>query len=769
MCAAALLLCARPASAQAASISGIVRDETGGALPGVTVELRGPHGTTVVAVADAKGGFRFEGVAAGVYQAAFALINFAATKRDVEVTASGTVRLDAVLHLSLSADVTVTGKRTFANLADVDHPAENLVGIAQSASQGAITARQLDARPIMRAGEVLETVPGVVISQHSGEGKANQYYLRGFNLDHGTDFATTAAGMPVNMPTHAHGQGYSDLNFLIPEIVSGVQYSKGPYFADQGDFATSGSANINYASVLDTPIVRVGGGGEGFGRAMAAASPSLGSGRALAAIEVERNDGPWVRPDRYQKVNGVLRYSRGDAVNGFSVTGMGYRATWNATDQVPERAIEKGLIGRFGALDPTDGGDTYRYSGTVEWQRTRNNATTKVIAYGIGYDLNLFSNFTFFLDDPVRGDQFHQTDHRFVTGGKVSYRRLDGWGGREVQNTVGMQLRNDDITTVGLYHTQARQLLDTVRQDAVLETSGAGYAQNEIAWTPWLRTLAGLRLDGYRFRVDAADPANGGATRAGIVSPKGGAVIGPFKGTELYLNAGLGFHSNDARGTTITRDPGTGEAVDPVTPLVRAKGAEAGVRTVAVPHLQTSLTVWTLSLASELLFTGDAGTTEPSRPSRRYGLECANYYSPRPWLILDGDVSWSNARFTEFDPAGDRIPGSVATVVSGGVTVDSLHNLFGSLRLRYFGPRSLIEDDSVRSKATGLINLESGYRFTRRVKLAVDVFNVLNAKDSDIDYYYQSRLAGEPLDGVNDIHLHPTLPRTARASLIVGF
>ena len=248
------------------------------------------------------------------------------------VPASGNERLDTVLHLSLSADVTVTSKRTFANLADVENPAENLVGVAQSASQGAITAKQLDARPIMRAGEVLETVPGVVISQHSGEGKANQYYLRGFNLDHGTDFASTVAGMPVNMPTHAHGHGYSDLNFLIPELVSGVQYAKGPYFADQGDFATAGSANINYASVLDRPIVRVGGGDEGFGRALVAASAAAGSGHVLAALEAEHNDGPWVHPDNYRNVNGVLRYSRGDAVNGLSVTGMGYQAKWNSTD-----------------------------------------------------------------------------------------------------------------------------------------------------------------------------------------------------------------------------------------------------------------------------------------------------------------------------------------------------------------------------------------------------------------------------------------------------
>jgi len=228
-----------------------------------------------------------------------------------------------VLQLAFGAAVTVTGKSTFGNLADPERPAESLVGIAQSASQGAVTARQLDARPLMRSGDVLEAVPGVIVSQHSGEGKANQYYLRGFNLDHGTDFATTVAGMPVNMPTHAHGQGYSDLNFLIPELVSGVRYSKGPYFADQGDFATAGAANIDYVSALDRPLIRVAGGGKSYTRALVAAWPKLGRGRFLAAFELEHDDGPWSRPDDYRKVNAVLRYSAGEPLNALSVTAMG--------------------------------------------------------------------------------------------------------------------------------------------------------------------------------------------------------------------------------------------------------------------------------------------------------------------------------------------------------------------------------------------------------------------------------------------------------------
>ncbi len=750
------------------SVSGTVRDETGGVLPGVAVTLHADHTRPVDTTTDAQGRYRFDGVRPGEAYVSFARVNFAVGRRTITVVAGG-VTADAVLRLSLSAEVTVTGKRTFTNLADADAPAENLVGIAQSASQGAIAATQLDARPIMRTGEVLETVPGLIITQHSGEGKANQYYLRGFNLDHGTDFATTLAGMPVNMPTHAHGHGYSDLNFMIPELVSGVQYSKGPYFSEQGDFATAGAANVNYVNALDRPVIRIGGGDEGFARALAAASMKVASGQLLGAIEVAHNDGPWDRPDDFRKINGLIRYTRGDAVNGFSVTAMAYRGTWDSTDQIPQRAVTDGVIGRFGTIDDSDGGDSYRYSGSFDWQRTRGTATTRLIAYGIGYDLNLFSNFTFFLDDPNDGDQFHQADHRFVTGAKVTHRRLTNWGGHIARNTFGAQLRNDDITRVGLYHTHARGLLETIRQDAVVQTSVAGYVQNEVEWTPWLRSLVGVRADEYRFSVDASDPANGGMKTAGIASPKGGVTVGPFRGTEFYANGGYGFHSNDARGATTTRDPKTGDAVDPATPLVRAKGAEIGVRTVAIPHVQSSLSLWSLDIDSELIFIGDAGTTEAGRPSHRRGFEFANYYSPSRWLTVDADISWSHARFTNDDPAGEEIPGSVETVVSGGVTIDAWRGIFGSIRLRYFGPRPLVEDNSVRSKATTLVNLEAGYTLTPRIRIGVDVFNLLNQADSDIDYYYESRLPGESAAGVADIHFHPTLPRTARVNVSLAF
>jgi outer membrane receptor protein involved in Fe transport len=566
----------------------------------------------------------------------------------------------------------------------------------------------------------------------------------------------SVGGTPVNMPTHAHGQGYSDLNFLIPELVAGVQFSKGPYFAEQGDFATAGSSNITYATELDRPIVHAEYGAYGFGRALFAASPKLGKGHLLAALETSTNDGPWTVPDAYR------------TFNGFSLTAMGYHGKWNATEASPTRAVDAGLIDRFGSIDPSDGGVSSRYAAVADWQHGTNATLTKVTAYGIAYDLDLFSNFTFFLDDPVRGDQIEQLDHRFVAGAKVSHRRLTRWRGHPVQNTFGVQLRNDDIPEVALYHTEKRVRLDTRSMDAAVVTTAGVYAQNEIEWTPWLRTSAGLRLDGSRYRVDALDPANSGIRTASLVSPKTAAIIGPWKGTELYLNAGTGFHSNNALGTTITRDA-NGAAVPQVTPLVRAKGAEVGLRTVALRHLQTTVSLWMLGLDSELVYDGDTGSTRPGPASERRGIELANYFSLYKWLTFDGDVSLSRARFTGYDAAGQFVPEAVGTVVSAGASVDRFHRAFGSVRVRYFGPRALVQDDSVRSKATSLVNLQGGYQLLKNLRVTADVFNLFNERVSDIDYFFASRLPGEPLGGVEDIHFHPAVPRTIRISVGIGF
>ncbi len=644
----------------------------------------------------------------------------------------------------------------------------SLVGVADTASVGTVTKKQLDARTVYRPGELLEAAPGLIVSQHSGEGKANQFYLRGFNLDHGTDLRTTVDGMLVNQRSHAHGQGWTDLNFLISELATGLEYKKGPYFANEGDFSSAGAVSIKYADTLAKGIASVGFGENGYKRLLLAASPAIGDGHLLYALERMTNDGPFNRPDKYNKLNGVLRYSEGDAANGFNITGMGYSAHWNATDQIPKRAVNTGLIDRFDAIDTTDGGDSHRYSLSGAWRQSTATTNTQVNVHIIDWQLALFSNFTYFLDDPVRGDQFAQPDRRRTTGLNASHSWYQLGLGLDSQNTVGVQFQNDNIFNA-LLATQARRTVSVTRRDHIAETSLGLYAENSTKWLPWFRSVVGVRGDTYRFNVNSDNPANSDKTTAGIVNPKLALIFGPWSRTEFYVNAGGGFHSNDARGATISIDLKSGDPASKVPPLVRSKGYEVGVRSEPVPGLQTSLSVYQLDFNSELTFAGDAGTTEAGRPSRRIGFELANFYKVTDWLTLDGDVAYARARYRNSAPEGRRIPGSVEGVASLAADIDNLGPWFGALQLRFFGPRPLIEDDSVRSKSTTSLNGRIGFKITPSIKIALEGYNLTNSRNSAIDYYYTSRLPGEPSGGVDDVHFHPLESRSFRATMVIEF
>jgi hypothetical protein len=662
----------------------------------------------------------------------------------------------------------------------------NSVGSSDAASAGTVTAKLIESRPTLRPAEVLEFIPGVIVSQHSGDGKANQYYLRGFNLDHGTDFATFVDGMPVNMPTHAHGQGYSDLNWLIPELVERIRYKKGPYYAEEGDFSSAGSARIGLFDALPRGTVSLTLGEDRYARALIANANALESGSLLYAIEAAHNNGPWDNPEKFHRLNGLVRYSFGAEGQRSSLTAMGYSAGWNATDQIPQRAVDSGLIDRFGALDPSDGGQTERYSLSFQTAHRLDDGELRFNAYAIKSKLDLYSNFTFFLEHPIdrdpaetNGDQFHQAEHRKVFGLAASRAWNTKLAGHDSTTTLGLQLRHDRLDPVGLYSTVQRQLVSTTQESRVRETSVALYGENQLEWTSWLRSVAGVRADRFFVDVTSSIAANTGKQSAGLVSPKLSLIFGPWRKSETFVNYGYGFHSNDARGATervkpkeLGADPSDPNAVaSPAPLLVRSRGGELGLRTEIVSGLQSSLALWQLNLGSELVFSGDAGDTEASRPSERHGVELNNHYVAAPWLLFDLDVAASRARFTSDDPAapGRFIPGSVDKVVSLGVTVLDRGPWFGHFQLRYFGPRPLIEDNSQRSQSTTLAYLRVGYKVAANAKVALDVFNLFDRQASDIDYYYASRLKGEPAGGVNDRHFHPVEPRRLRLSLSASF
>jgi len=649
--------------------------------------------------------------------------------------------------------VTVVGRR------------RNLVGEAISASEGVVGQADIADRPLLRTGDLLEFVPGLVATQHSGSGKANQYFLRGFNLDHGTDFATFVDSMPVNMRTHGHGQGWTDLNFLIPETVEQLDYRKGTYYADVGDFSSTGSVRFQLADRVSRGEALLTVGADEYVRGVLVDSTSAGAGDLLYGVELQTYDGPWTDIDEnVRKASALLRYSADVAGGRAHVNVMGYTNEWNSADQIPQRAVAQGLIDEFGSLDSTVGGKSSRYSLSGGWKGTLMGGDFRAEAYAIASTLDLYSNFTYFLDDPDNGDQFNQVDERKLYGFMASQQ----WDVGRSRWRVGAEGRFDDIDRVGLFRTAARQRVSTVREDAVKESSLGVFVANEFRVTDKLRTYVGIRHDAYDFEVDSGLQANSGEASDGITSYKASVAYQPIQPLELYASYGTGFHSNDARGTTIRIDPVSGDQAPRVDPLVGSKGAELGSRIHFSDRIQATLAAWTLKLDSELLFVGDAGNTEASRPSRRDGAELGIYWFPNQRYSANFEASYTRSRFEDDDPAGDEIPGSIPLVISSGITAHYDHGWLASAQLKHFGKYPLIEDNSVESAGSIIVNLRLG-REWNKVGAYLDVLNLLDSNDHDIDYFYASRLQGEPDAGIEDIHYHVFPSRSLRLSLRYAF
>jgi hypothetical protein len=682
-------------------------------------------------------------------------------------------RLKPPVLIALAALAAEAGAQESQALSTVEvrSRVENREGIAAAASEGVVSGERLSQVPLLRPAEALEMVPGLIVTQHAGDGKANQYFLRGYNLDHGTDFATYVNGVPVNMPSHAHGQGYTDLNFLIPELIERIDYRKGPYHAEEGDFSAAGAARISYARRLDSSLAQLTLGQRGLVRTLLAGSPQQGAGRLLYALELYHNDGPWQVPQDYRKANGVLRYSEGTRDHGLTLTAMAYSGRWTSTDQIPARAIASGQLDRYGSLDPTAGGITSRYSLSAEWAQRGRDTQRRATVWALQSALDLWSNFQYCENDIARtgncntGDQFQQSERRRAAGFAASHAQAGQVAGMEALHSWGVQGRADQLSPVALYNSRNRQIWNTVRADRVRQASLGLWAQSELRVTPWLRGIAGLRGDVYQFQVDASLPQNSGRAADQMLSPKLAFILGPWARTEFYFNVGQGFHSNDARGTTITVDPANpSTAVQRVDPLVRMRGSEVGLRTQPRPGWHSTVALWQLRADSELLFVGDAGTTEASRPARRHGLEWGNYWLLSRHWALDADLAWTRARFTDGGTDGPYIPGAAARTVNLGLTLDALGPWFGALRWRAIGPRPLIENGSVRSQASELLNLRVGRRLDTRTRLTFDIYNLLDRRVNDIEYWYSSQLSGEGAP-VDDRHLHPAEPRTLRVTL----
>lgn len=648
--------------------------------------------------------------------------------------------------------------------------ARQQLGTATSASEGQVAGADLELRPMGRVGELLEVVPGLIATQHSGQGKSNQLFLRGFNLDHGTDFAAHLDGVPLNFRTHGHGQGYLDLNFLIPEIVESVDFRKGPYRADVGDFSSAGSSFMRTVDRLPESIASFTIGEDRYLRGLVATNIPVEEGDLFFALEGKTFDDPFRLDADLLHINGFAKRTLPVAGGRLQASLLGYHAEWTSTDQIPRRALEAGLVSRLGFLDPDLGGETTRVGATIDWRQEAEDPLA-LSTYLIYYRFKLFSNFTYFLDDAVSGDEFAQRDERIAWGARAT----KDWSGslldRPLEIQTGLDTRLDVISDVGLSQTAARQRIATLRRDDVTEWSGALFG--EAAWSPfdWMTWRAGVRGDLYVFDVDAREGmgafTNSGREVDGLVSPKLSLAVRPHEHIELYLNGGGGFHSNDARGTTIDIDPVNGDAVDAVDPLARQWGAEFGARWQPSFRLHLTSTVWWLNSESELLFVGDAGTTEPQGSSRRYGVELTGFLRPVDWLAFDATYTRSWADFRSRPSGSDRIPGAIESVVSAGATVTA-GSFSGSLRVRHFGAYPLIAENTQRAGGTTLLNLGTSYEWDF-FRVNITVINLLDSKDSDIEYFFRSRLPGEPAAGVEDVHSHPVAPRQVRATFVARF
>ncbi len=643
----------------------------------------------------------------------------------------------------------------------------NQLGKKLSAAEGTVGSVEIANRPVLRTGEILEFVPGMVVTQHSGSGKANQYFLRGFNLDHGTDFNTSIDGMPVNMRTHGHGQGYTDLNFIIPELISTIDYRKGAYYADVGDFSGAGAASFNLKNSLGEKLISTTLGENNYGRLLATGDIQLNTGSLLLGFEGQVSDGPWTDIEEdINKLNVNARYVRPLADGNFSLTAMAYDNSWNSPDQIPARAVEQGLIDEFGSLNTTNGGESSRYSLSGNWHTESWNTSI----YAIDSELLLFSDFTYFLDDPINGDQFQQVDDRTILGGTTSHQWDSELFNTNVTYQLGGEFRYDDIANVGLYKTSEREWLSTVREDAVEETSGGLFGQTSFAISDAFNTHIGLRYDFYHVNVDSNLSSNSGTADEGKPSLKAGATYLFNENLEGFINAGQGFHSNDARGATLRIDPASLEPADTVELIVPSTGAEIGLKVFDAQRFNISTSLWYLESDSELIFVGDAGNNEASRASERTGAEIASYFWFDNKWSLDLELAWTHARFTENTAAeGKYVDGSVPFVASTGISYGGQgKGLHSSLRYRYFGARVLDSFNDIKADSTSAVNFGIGYQWDS-INLELELLNLFDSNEHDIDYYYASRLQGEPAEGIEDLHYHPMEPRTLRGKIEYRF
>jgi len=728
------------------SLRGIISNsQTTKPLDGASVYI---NDLSKSAVSNGFGQFMMIHIKPGNYKVIITHLGFENIERDIKI------------EDGITTDLTIAMNEVAANLSEVT------INSTKPQSLTTISDIDIKLRPINSSQDMMRMIPGLFTSQHQGGGKAEQMFLRGFDLDHGTDINVSVDGMPVNMVSHAHGQGYADLHFLIPEMVQTMNFGKGPYQIDKGDFTTAGFAEFKTYNYLDNSFVKLEGGMYDHFRTVAAIDllnghNGDGKNSAYIAGDYTYNRGYFDQSQNFNRLNLMGKFTSqlaSDKRLTMSFTAFG--SQWDASGQIPERAVSEGLIDRFGQLDQ-ETGKTSRYNFNIEYLQSINvNSTFKSNAYVCYYDFSLISDFTFFLKDSINGDRIHQKEKRILTGYNAAYTSDYHLGSMRMKTELGLGFRFDDVMNDELSHVDANyNLLNRLAYGDVLETNMFAYANQTFYLTPKLALNAGVRMDYFineykdKLPVDVAESSYGG----GKLSPKAGAYYNFNNKARLYFNYGSGFHSNDTRVVVAQK----GKDI-----LPNANSYDLGVTLKPIPKLLFNGALWMLDLQSEFVYVGDEAEVEPSGRTRRMGVEASLRYEVLKWLYLDGDINYTKARFRDEPVGQDYVPLAAKLTAIGGVTF-KYNKWIASVRFRHMGDRPANEDNSVIAKGYTVFDAVLNYKI-KRFEFGAQIENLFNTQWNEAQFDTESRLQNEAMP-VSEIHFTPGTPFAFKLTAMVSF
>ncbi|GAA3521239.1 TonB-dependent receptor [Aquimarina addita] len=627
-----------------------------------------------------------------------------------------------------------------------------------------ITKIDSKTNPVNSSQEILRKIPGLFIGQHAGGGKAEQLFLRGFDVDHGTDVAISVDGIPVNMVSHAHGQGYADLHFVIPETINNLNFGKGPYYADQGNFNTAGFVAMHTKEKFNTNTIKLELGDFNTFRTIGLFNLMEGAAKKdlSLAIEYLESDGAFESPQNFNRINLNAKYTALLSDNNkLNITASHFVSRWDASGQIPERAVADRTISRFGAIDDTEGGNTSRTNLSATYSKfISDNTTLKTNAYYSLYDFELYSNFTFFLNDPINGDQIKQFEDRSISGFSSILTTRTLLGTTTTDFNIGIGLRNDKINDNELSSTLNRkEIISILSLGNVDETNAYGFLDATLDYGR-LKITPGVRLDYFKnlYEDNLQDTYETQSSTSFMVNPKLKISYDVTDNINIFLKSGTGFHSNDTR-VVVAR------SADKVLP--RAYGVDMGLSWKPFKSLFLNTTGWYLGLEQEFVYVGDEGVVEPSGQTKRLGADLSARYQINDWLFLNSDFTYTYARSTDEPSGQDYIPLAPKITAAGGITVNNFHEFSGGLQYRHLGDRAANEDNSIIAEGYTVIDANINYTI-KNITVGIRVENLFDTEWNETQFATTSRLANET-EPVEEIHFTPGTPFFIKGNISYSF